>query len=181
MAGRQLAVVRFRAHVQPTTLVPVHAPELGPCSHWTGTITKSGYGRFTADPESARRPYVHKWLYEQLHGPVPAGWTVDHLCHHPDWCPGGPGCIHRRCVSLRHLNAVPFTVNVLRGAGPTAVNARKLVCDGRGRHPLVGDNVYSPPKRPGQRHCRACQRAGYGRYAVRQRHKVSDDQMQLPA
>lgn len=34
-------------------------------------------------------------------------------------------------------------------------------------HPLTGDNVYSPPKRPNDRHCKACQRDRVREYRER--------------
>ena len=82
------------------------------------------------------------------------GWQVDHLCHHPDFCTPGRGCLHRRCVSPGHILAVEHRTNLLRSGSIVAVNARKTHC--LNDHPLDGPNLYRHPTR-NSRHCRACQ------------------------
>ena len=72
---------------------------LGPCWIWQLTIDKNGYGRTSVDgrPRSA-----HRVSCERAHGPIPAGYDVDHLCH------------VRPCVNPDHLEAVPPIVNQRR-------------------------------------------------------------------
>jgi predicted RNA-binding Zn-ribbon protein involved in translation (DUF1610 family) len=41
----------------------------------------------------------HRWVYEQVHGPIPDGWVVDHLCR------------QKRCVNIEHLEAVTVGEN----------------------------------------------------------------------
>lgn len=53
---------------------------------------------------------VHTLLWEVTVGPIPVNektgrkLDLDHECHNRDEsCPGGPGCLHRRCGNLAHL------------------------------------------------------------------------------
>jgi hypothetical protein len=83
---------------------------------------------------------AHRLFYEQLVGPIPDGLQLDHLCR------------VRHCVNPDHLEPVTQTANVLRGIGPTAVNAGKTHCVHG--HPFTPDNTYI--NKQGNRHCRAC-------------------------
>lgn len=85
----------------------------GDCWTWTGAKTKAGYGLFTAAYTNA---YAHVWLYEIAVGPVPDGWTLDHLCHDPDLCPGGDTCPHRSCCNPDHLTPKTRGDNVRRSS-----------------------------------------------------------------
>jgi hypothetical protein len=119
------------------------------CWLWDGRLNAHGYGVVSVNGRNLR---VHRLSYEQSVGEIPAGMTVDHLCHNTDEsCPGGSICLHRRCWRPDHLEAVPPGVNVLRGRGPSAGNARKTHCD-RG-HPFDDANTYWWK---GSRACRAC-------------------------
>ncbi|MCZ6447620.1 MAG: HNH endonuclease signature motif containing protein [Alphaproteobacteria bacterium] len=88
---------------------------------------------------------AHRFSYETLVGPIPEGLILDHLCR------------VRSCCNPSHSEAVTHRVNILRGDGITAINARKLFCK-RG-HPLFGENLR--PQNPETRYgriCRACHR-----------------------
>lgn len=43
-----------------------------------------------------------RWAYEQVHGPIPAGLEIDHLC------------FNTRCVNVDHLEAVTHLENIHR-------------------------------------------------------------------
>jgi hypothetical protein len=122
------------------------------CWPWLGRIGTLGYGVLTV----AQYPFTaHTIAYELLVGPVPAGLTLDHRCHTDDAsCPGGNTCPHRHCVNPAHLEPVTALENVLRGRGPSAVNARKTHCM-RG-HAFDADNTTI--RLGGGRECRACNR-----------------------
>lgn len=133
------------------------------CWIWTGERGRShgvlsGYGYFTADK---KRYQAHRWIYAHFNGAIPAGLTIDHVCHNQDaTCPGGPSCTHRECVNPEHLEAVPNRTNVLRGKGSAAERARQTHCK-RG-HPLTTENTRV--NRRGHRVCRVCERERVERY-----------------
>lgn len=105
------------------------------CWQWIAGGDK-GYGRFYIS-EAKGRVLAHRWAYEALVGPIPAGLDLDHLCRNPG------------CVNPAHLEPVTKRVNTLRGLGYAAENARKTTCpDGH-----VYD--YVEPS-TGKRRCRAC-------------------------
>jgi hypothetical protein len=92
----------------------------------------------------------------EQYSPVPDGLELDHLCHTNDSsCPGGRTCPHRPCVNPFHLDAVPPSVNTLRGNGPSALNSRKTHC--KNGHEFTPQNTRITRK--GHRWCRACDRA----------------------
>lgn len=107
------------------------------CWFWTDALSKTGYGEFYAD---GRRQLAHRWSYEFFIGPIPDGLHIDHLCR------------NRSCVNPFHMEPVTNRVNVLRGIGITALNARKTHC--KWGHEFTPDNTYNPPT--GGRKCRRC-------------------------
>jgi hypothetical protein len=143
---------RFIHHVNMGGPIPPHDEVYGPCWDWTGAVNDDGYGVFRAGPDQLA--YAHVWAAEQVYGEAPPGHQWDHRCHHPDYCDGGKGDRHRRCANPAHTRLVTARENKLRGNGPTAINARKTHCVRN--HALSGANVYTPPKRPTERRCRAC-------------------------
>jgi hypothetical protein len=110
------------------------------CWLWTASGDRNGYGLFW---NGDKLVYAHRYAYELLVGPIPAGLTIDHLCETP------------ACVWPTHLEPVMLAVNILRGNGPTAINARKTHCPQR--HPLLGGNLYIRPDGSG-RDCLTCRR-----------------------
>ena len=110
------------------------------CWTWTAYVGGRGYGLFQV---SSHKGAAHRWAYEDAHGMIPEGLEVDHLCR------------NRRCVNPAHLEPVTNRINVLRGIGPTALNARKTHCP-QG-HPYSGENLKIRPA--GERQCRICKRA----------------------
>lgn len=110
------------------------------CWDWVGTIQALGYGHVKVVGQR-RRIYSHRYIYEEMVGPVPAGLTLDHLCH------------NRRCVNPAHLEPVSQRENILRGGGPTAANARKTHC--KNGHEFTPENTHT---RKTGRACRACLR-----------------------
>ena len=124
-----------------------HAIVRDGCWGWKADIASNGYARFTIRHRSS---LAHRYAYQLLRGPIPAGLTIDHLCR------------NRACVNPWHLEAVTQKVNTLRSpTSPAAINSRKRVC--LHGHPYDGTNVatWGDGKR---RSCRACQRAHHRRY-----------------
>lgn len=72
------------------------------CWLWTGHRDDDGYGKFTV--VSGQSPmYAHRWSYEFLVGPIPAGLVLDHLCRNPP------------CTNPDHLEPVTNEENIRRG------------------------------------------------------------------
>lgn len=123
-------------------------------SCWLWTAGKAyGYGSFRVDGRSRG---AHVLAYEWLVGPVPVGLQIDHLCR------------NRACVNPEHMEAVPQSVNILRGESPPALNAEKTHCVHG--HLLAGSNLYVHP-RTGYRSCVLCREAADLRYFEQRRQK----------
>lgn len=119
------------------------------CWHWTGALTY-GYGSFSAEQRQCR---AHRFAYEVFVGPIPEGFTIDHECHNADEsCPGGRGCLHRRCVNPLHLATKSIEDNM--NASPNACANRTHCPKG---HEYTPENTYVAPS--GFRSCRTCYRA----------------------
>ena len=133
------------------------------CLLWTGSLSSGadrgeGYGSIR-DADGRNRP-VHRVAYETWVGPIPDGWTIDHLCHvialSEGTCEPGP-CAHRRCIEPSHLQPATVRDNLLSGGSLNAIAASKTHCV-KG-HPLWGDNLAVYPSSPTKRQCRTCDRA----------------------
>lgn len=67
-----------RAYNHPPTenITPLDTP----CREWQGGRVGVGYGSFS---RQGRRQMVHRWVWEQVNGPIPDGMIVMHLCDNP--------------------------------------------------------------------------------------------------
>src|SRR5581483_10202744 len=91
---------------------------------------------------------AHRVVYQAFVGEIPAGYTIDHV--------RANGCTRTDCVNyLCHLEVVTMRENVLRGGGPSAINARLTHC--REGHPF--DEANTIRTRAGKRRCRTCRNA----------------------
>lgn len=150
--------------VEERFLAKVGEPTESGCHPWLGYI-RHGYGHFTVDAQHGGLA-AYRVAYELFVGPIPKGMTVDHACHSADMsCPGGPSCLHRRCVNPAHLELVTLAENKARGRSPAAINARKDRCF-RG-HLFNEENTHYPPS--GGRSCRACNRLEKREFAAAKR------------
>lgn len=81
------------------------------CWPWQGYINKGdGYGRYRR-PGERNQTTAHIVAYEAAKGPRPEGRFLDHRCHEPATCDGGPQCQHRRCCNPSHLKPVTHQEN----------------------------------------------------------------------
>lgn len=109
----------------------------------------TGYGTFPSLKRAIGTVYAHRAAYIRWKGEIEPGLVIDHICR------------ERRCVNPDHLEAVTNRLNILRGVGATAINARKTHCK-RG-HEFTPENTWVYQ---GMRRCREC-----GRIANRSRSK----------
>jgi hypothetical protein len=111
---------------------------------------------------NGRRVYEHTLAWEEAHGPVPPGMVLDHRCHDPKICEGGPTCPHRSCRNAEHLAPVTRGENV----SPERSH-RKPVTHCPQNHPYDETNTYIDPR--GGRHCRTCTRRQIAEHKARKR------------
>jgi HNH endonuclease len=123
--------------------------KLSRCILWPGACRKQD-GR----PVIGNR-YVYRIVFEQLHGRLPTGMALHHLCDEP------------RCINPAHLIAVSQSDHMkLHGRGGDWGQRDKTHCPAG--HPYDAANTYCYA---GERHCKACQRAAKRRYLVNYRAK----------
>lgn len=116
----------------------------GVCWEWTSAVMKvNGYGVFNAGREQGT-VLAHRWAWEFLVGSIPDGLQVDHLCR------------NHLCVNPDHFDLVVQPINMFRGNGPSARNARKTACPKCGGAYTVQDR--KDRKNP-MRYCRPCRNA----------------------
>ena len=132
---------RFWAKVDQDGPVPDFRPDLGPCWVWIGKRANGGYGQLMV----RGRPNMsfvaaHRFSYELLVAPIPAGFHVDHLCRVP-WC-----------VRPTHVEPVTPAENALRGL------RGRLTTHCPYGHEYTPENTYVTPR--GHRKCRTCKRQG---------------------
>lgn len=118
------------------------------CWIWLGTEV-NGYGQIKVN---GRSTLAHRYVYEQLVGPIPPGLDMDHLCR------------VTQCINPNHVEPVTTQVNILRGISPAALHAKKTHCD-RG-HELFGENLRLG-KTKNDRICKVCDRLRGRQYQQR--------------
>lgn len=122
------------------------------CWLWTASLVK-GYGQIKLGRSrsgKSRNYPAHRLVYEFYFGPVADALVLDHRCR------------IRSCVNPNHLETVTNRINILRGTGPSAYNATKLICDNG--HSLDDAYVGSWGRK-----CRVCQLENVARYYRRKK------------
>jgi hypothetical protein len=84
------------------------------CWNWTRSCRPTGYGQFNS---AGVNHYPHRYMWEMMIGPIPAGMTIDHLC----W--------NKRCCNPKHMEVVTQSENSKRYWRTNPVRKRKhYVC-----------------------------------------------------
>lgn len=90
----------IREVVEGRLLARLKRDESSGCLLWTGSIPPEGYVQVRV---GGRRTGIHRFMYEQRVGPIPAGLHLDHLCR------------VRHCAEPAHLEPVTPRENMMRG------------------------------------------------------------------
>lgn len=106
---------RWQSHGDPTKTLIGHVEEnfwarvnkTDGCWNWTGRTATNGYGRCW---DGTRDVQAHRYSYELVNGPIPAGECLDHKCH------------NLTCVNPDHLRPVTVKQNAEHRAGPSVDN-----------------------------------------------------------
>ncbi|MER6256258.1 HNH endonuclease [Streptomyces sp. NPDC001584] len=71
------------------------------CRYWLRSLTTDGYGKAVVTEAGRERTVrVHRWLMEQVHGPIPARAITAHSCN------------ESLCVELNHLSNATQRTNM---------------------------------------------------------------------
>ena len=106
------------------------------CTIWTGAVNSKGYGCFSVGGQSQ---LAHRLAWEDAHGPIPEGMTVDHLCR------------VRNCVKVAHLELVTVAENSKRARDAAGYYLGGQCGQG---HDLTAETTHLSPR--GRLICRRC-------------------------
>lgn len=104
------------------------------CHVWQRAKTRDGYGLMGVG--GGKTAYVHRWVWEQVNGPLPAGYVVDHIC------------FNSSCVRLDHLRPLGFLENSRRQRSALASECQR-------GHAMTPENTYRRPA-DNRRQCKTC-------------------------
>lgn len=130
------------------------------CHIWIGSTTVGGYGviNILKVGVGAKHLSAHRVSYFINKGPIPNGFTIDHLCN------------NTYCINPFHLEAKTLKDNLLRSNSPSMINLRKTHCN-KGHEFTEGNTIIN---KNGSRDCRVCVKSKKKRhYNNRREHILS--------
>jgi hypothetical protein len=113
------------------------------CWMWTGALRDGRYGAFSPEGRRGSLAMAHRWIYEQMVGPIPEGQQLDHFV-----------CARTSCVNPDHVRPTSARENTVRSTGPAAINLAKTHC--KNGHEFTPENTRILSD--GERRCRTCVR-----------------------
>lgn len=117
---------------------------IGPCHVFRGAKDRNGYCRVKTQ---GKKILVHRYRWEQVHGPIPDGLLIDHRCR------------NRACCNTDHLRLVTPKVNSTENVVGAGWQLEKAKTHCRQGHPYSEENTYRC--RNGKRYCKICRRAAF--------------------
>lgn len=120
---------------------PVEGLE-GPCHIFSGSLMTGGYG-MVGSGKGKETILVHRYVWEQTRGPIPAGIFIDHQCR------------NRACCNIQHLRLVTPRVNATENSNSVAAICKARTHCPKG-HPYNSENTSF--NRRGHRSCKECNR-----------------------
>lgn len=129
---------RLWARVDYDGPTPSTRQDLGPCWIWLASLNTSGYGQTFGHTHISQLAHRVAWVLSG--NELIPGLELDHLCRTP------------ACLRPSHLEQVEKRINIMRGNGYSARNARKTHCPRGHRY----DAANTDRTKQGHRRCRAC-------------------------
>lgn len=122
------------------------------CREYQGARTAKGYGRRYIGQH--RYQYLHRWVWEQINGPIPEGMLVLHRCDNPP------------CFLYEHLFLGTVQDNSIdmmsKGRGKGQFGSKDSCPQG---HPYDDENTAINSR--GHKVCRICRRENDRAYRAR--------------
>ena len=110
------------------------------CIEWTRSTVRGGYGQIKVNGKQLK---THRFAWELVNGPIPAGMDICHHCDNPP------------CCNVEHFFLGTGADNMAdRDAKGRHGQSKKTHCPQN--HPYDEANTYVTPK--GARNCRTCKR-----------------------